>query len=300
MRVYIFLVAFAVPGAAAHAADCSAGPAASATANATSIETLAFAPFHRPEIGWATYAPHIAVTIGSACPFVSPGFAAALARWQAAHKLPATGVVDVESFAAMNGGWTLARPFVRATRDGACPEPPGPEALATVAPGESYGGKTIQLRRDALDAWRAMVTAARRAVPAATAKSDWLRIYSGFRAPIDDDLRCAIENNCSGVARATCSAHRTGTAIDAYVGHAPGLPPDSSDAANRRAMSRTAAYRWLVANARRFGFANYVFEPWHWEYVGPARAPGTRTTITRTTVTRTTSTRPPARGMTPE
>lgn len=299
MRVYIFLVALALPGAAARAADCSVGPAAAATANAASIETLAFAPFRRAEVGWATYAPHIAVTIGSACPFVSPGFAAALARWQAAHKLPATGVVDVESFAAMNGGWTLARPFVRATRDGACPEPPGPEALAIAAPGESYGGKAIQLRRDALEAWRAMVAAARRAVPAATAKSDWLRIYSGFRAPIDDDLRCAIENNCSGVARATCSAHRTGTAIDAFVGHAPGMPPDSSDDANRRAMSRSAVYRWLVANARRHGFVNYVFEPWHWEYAAPARIAGTRT-ITRTTVTRTTSTGAPVRGMTPE
>ncbi len=33
-------------------------------------------------------------------------------------------------------------------------------------------------------------------------------------------------------------------------------------------MVQTPAYRWLLANARRFGFVNYVFEPWHWEWTG--------------------------------
>ena len=31
----------------------------------------------------------------------------------------------------------------------------------------------------------------------------------------------------------------------------------------------------LVKNAARFGFVNYVFEPWHWEWVGDP-APETR------------------------
>ena len=35
-------------------------------------------------------------------------------------------------------------------------------------------------------------------------------------------------------------------------------------------MSRTPAYRWLVANADRFGFVPYPFEPWHWEWTGEA------------------------------
>ena len=39
--------------------------AAAATRNAADIDTLAFAPFKRPETGWRTYAPHIAVEIGS-------------------------------------------------------------------------------------------------------------------------------------------------------------------------------------------------------------------------------------------
>jgi LAS superfamily LD-carboxypeptidase LdcB len=45
---------------------------------------------------------------------------------------------------------------------------------------------------------------------------------------------------------------------------------DSSADANRLYQVGTPAYRWLVANAARFGFVNYVFEPWHWEWIGQA------------------------------
>ena len=102
---------------------------------------------------------------------------------------------------------------------------------------------------------------------------EWFRIFSGFRAPEADDLRCATDGNCQGIVRATCSAHRTGLAFDIHVGAAPGFGPDSSDDANRRAMVATLAYRWLVTNAARFGFVNYVFEPWHWEWSAPATNP---------------------------
>ena len=66
--------------------------------------------------------------------------------------------------------------------------------------------------------------------------------------------------------RATCSPHRTGYAVDLYLGQAPGFGPDSTADLSRLFLSRTAAYRWLVANAHRFGFHNYPFEPWHWEW----------------------------------
>jgi LAS superfamily LD-carboxypeptidase LdcB len=74
------------------------------------------------------------------------------------------------------------------------------------------------------------------------------------------------DGNCQGVARAACSAHATGLAMDLFLGSAPGLPPDSSDDANRLHMSLGAPYRWLVTNAARFGFVPYPFEPWHWEW----------------------------------
>ena len=43
---------------------------------------------------------------------------------------------------------------------------------------------------------------------------------------------------------------------------------DSTADPNRLFLSRTVTYRWLLANASRFGFVNYPFEPWHWEWTG--------------------------------
>lgn len=263
------VLALMMPVAAVSAPmTCVAGPSEAAAANAASLETLEWAPFRRPERGWAIYATRIAAEIGTRCPAMSPGFAAALADWQGEHRLPATGVVDIPGFAVMNAKWTLARPFVMATRGGNCPLPADAAVLAVAAPTESYGGKTIVLHVGALAAYRRMMAAARRQLP--LGEPDRFRIFSGFRAPEADDLRCAVDGNCQGIVRAACSAHRTGMAIDMHVGAAAGFGPDSSDDGNRRAMVRTLGYRWLVANAARFGFVNYVFEPWHWEWSPPS------------------------------
>ena len=115
-----------------------------------------------------------------------------------------------------------------------------------------------------------MVAAARAEQPALTGRPDLLTVFSGYRSPEHDAARCAIEGNCQGVVRAACSAHRTGLAMDLTLDTAPGYRVDSTDDVNRLAMSRGLAYRWLVANAARFGFVNYGFEPWHWEWTGEA------------------------------
>lgn len=273
-RLAVALLIAAAPASAAPfnaSPSCDGGDMAAAMANAASLESLEWAPFRRPERGWAIYATRVATEIGSDCPAASPGFAAALARWQTQHTRAATGIFDIESFAAMNGKWTLARPFVVQTRGGNCPAPPPASALATARPSESYGGKTIQLRADALDAYRRLVAAAHQSLK--TRDPLWFSIFSGYRDPAADDARCLLDGNCQGVTRAACSSHRTGLALDLHVGAAPGQRPDSSDDANRRAMVHTLAYRWLVSNAGRFGFINYVFEPWHWEWSDPAANP---------------------------
>ena len=59
-----------------------------------------------------------------------------------------------------------------------------------------------------------------------------------------------------------------GGKIFMVLGAAPGFTVDSSADANRLYQTRTPAYRWLVNNAGRFGFVNYPFEPWHWEWTG--------------------------------
>jgi LAS superfamily LD-carboxypeptidase LdcB len=176
--------------------------------------------------------------------------------------------VDAASLAALNTVWMRRRPFV-AISASACPAPPPPERLAWATPAESYG-PLVELRAGALGAYRAMVAAARRDLPQLASQPRLMTLVSGFRSPDADAARCAAEHNCQGVTRATCSAHRTGLAMDLNLGAAPGGGPASSSLVNRLYISRGAAYRWMVANADRFGFVPYPFEPWHWEWTGEA------------------------------
>lgn len=239
--------------------------------NAQAEANLAFDPFGRPETGWEIYQPQIAHTVGSACPAGSAGFAKAVARWQSAHAIvPAEGEVDAATFEAMKQDWQDVRPFVIVRKAGICPDPPEDSRLALVPPEDSWRGAQVQLHVKAMKALRKMIAAARRADPRIASDPEALTAFSGYRSPAYDAARCASQNNCAGLVRAECSSHRTGTAVDLALGSAPGFNVDSSDDANRLYQTRTPAYRWLVAHAARYGFVNYVFEPWHWEYVRPA------------------------------
>ena len=256
------------PLAAPTTTDCDIGPAAAAAANAASLTMLAWAPFRgREETGWEIYSLRIATEIGTTCSRASPGFAAALARWQDAHRLPASGLMDAETFKAMNNAWSMARPFVLASQDGACPPPPPPDQLVELSPGDIYG-KPERARPEALAAYRRMVADARAADPAIAADPKMLTVFSAYRDPVSDAADCAARGNCGGAEKANCSSHRSGMAFDIVVGAAPGHRIDSSADANRLAMSKTPAYRWLVLNAPRYRFLNYTFEPWHWEWAG--------------------------------
>lgn len=241
-----------------------------AEANARSLDTLGWTPFG-PEVGWEPYGPMIAQEIGAGdCAPYTPDFAAALAAWQGRWGLPATGVFGPDSFQVFKGLWQERRPFIQARLRDECPEPPSGFHLAELAIAEDSAQRPGRfLRVDVLDAYRAMVAAARAEVPEIAADPELLTIFSGFRDPYVDAARCEAQGNCDGVRRALCSPHRTGTAVDLYVGRLLDAAADSTEVQNRLHQSRGAAYRWLVKNAGRFGFVNYVYEPWHWEYVGP-------------------------------
>lgn len=262
----LFVLLLAVP-ASAETSSCEVGSAPAAAKNVASLDSLQWAPFERPETGWDVYEPLIAQEIGTDCPATSPGFAARLAAWQQLHDLSATGVLTASTFAQMKRVWQRRRPFVIESRK-ACPSAPQPSALVQVARSESYGGKQIYLAPQALAAYRRMVAAARSEEHALASDPKLFTIFSGYRSPEYDAARCARERNCQGIVRASCSAHRTGLAMDLYLGEAPGFAPDSSADANRLYLSRSIGYRWLVRNASRFGFVNYAFEPWHWEWTG--------------------------------
>ena len=243
-----------------------------ARANAVSLPSLVFSPFRRTETGWEVYAPLIGHSLGTACPPDSPGFAASLAAWQGGHGLPADGRMDEPTFTRMLRDWYAQRPRLFMTHT--CPDPPPESELVQLAPSESYGGMTVFLRGDALAAYRRMIAQARADLPSVKADPRLLTLFSGYRDPAGDDARCAAEGDCGTATRASCSPHRTGLAMDLFLGAAPGFRPDSSADPNRLYMSRTPEYRWLVANAGRFGFVNYPFEPWHWELRGaPASLP---------------------------
>jgi hypothetical protein len=243
----------------------AAGWEAASAANGQSLDHLVWSPFGRLEVGWRVYAPLIEREIGYACPPATQGFASAYAPWQHHHGRPEDGVFKPDDFRRMLVDMELRRPFVQLTAKGICPPPPAPQALATATPNEAYGGKAVQLRAGALAAYRRMVSAAR--AQGLAKGANVLKLVSGFRGPAEEASRCA-DGGCNTVTRAHCSAHRTGLALDLYLPHAPGEDPTATDDGNRLAMVRSPEYRWLVANADRFGFLPYPYEPWHWEWTG--------------------------------
>jgi hypothetical protein len=144
--------------------------------------------------------------------------------------------------------------------------PPRPSDVVTVT---GYGGKRVPLHRLAAEAWRALVSAAR----AAGLRAPLLLPVSGFRDPRHQQRlwNAALARYGSArearkwVAPPGGSAHQSGRAIDFYLG-------SSNSSRNVSRLRATPAYRWLVANASRFGFYPYSREPWHWEYNPPASA----------------------------
>ena len=250
------------------AAPCTGWPAFTAAAhrNGESLADLVWSPYGAPEKGWATYVPLVSLALGTDCPAGSPGFAWALGRWQTFHHMAPTGLFGPAEFAIMKTSWQQRRPFVRLRATGVCPAPPEAADLETATAAETLADHPMQLTRGAMAAYRAMVAAARRETSGL--EPDDLRLVSSVRSPAYDAERCAQAGNCDGVRRATCSAHRTGRALDLSLPPLPGRGSDSTAGENRAHMARSAAYGWLAANAWRFGFVNYTFEPWHWEYAG--------------------------------
>jgi hypothetical protein len=140
---------------------------------------------------------------------------------------------------------------------------PAPRDCVTV---QGMNGPVV-LHRLAAEAWAAMVRAAR----ADGIAAPLLLPISGYRSSQRQAQlwRTALARYGSPgearkwVAPPGSSAHQSGRAIDFHLGA-------RNDSRNVGALRGTRAYRWLVANAHRFGFYPYEREPWHWEYNPPA------------------------------
>jgi D-alanyl-D-alanine carboxypeptidase len=143
------------------------------------------------------------------------------------------------------------------------------EAPELVDVGPNIVGRMQRLAPPAAAAWAALQAAA-------AAEGVTLLLVSGFRS-IDDQARLFRKKINAGQslteilavnAAPGFSEHHTGLAVDIAT---PGSRPLTED------FDDSAAFRWLVANAGRFGFtmsyppgnaAGFVYEPWHWAFSG--------------------------------
>jgi D-alanyl-D-alanine carboxypeptidase len=140
-----------------------------------------------------------------------------------------------------------------------------PEAADLVVAETGDDGKEYLLVPPAANAWRAMKASA-------FANGIVIRIVSAFRtvdrqaeivrAKIEKGL--PLESILSASAPPGYSEHHSGRAIDVTT---DGVRPLEQE------FEHTHAFRWLSANASRFGFVlsfprqnpyGYAYEPWHW------------------------------------
>ena len=259
----------AAPPAAMATCDVPAF-AAAARANAQSLNTspwmFSAGTREKPEgPGWAAYVPIIAHTLGTACGPATAGFAQALSDWQSQRGLAANGMMSRDTAAKMKEGWQarrahLARPCVELSRT----------RTAAIPSEARFDASDRRLQTDALAAYHRLLAAARREQPALFLTPTIMQAASAWRDPADDRTSCTRNPGpCNGTAKAVgCSAHWSGWALDLNLGFLPGRDPTDSTYANRLHQSRNPAYVWMLENAGRFGFVNYYYEPWHWEWQG--------------------------------
>lgn len=152
------------------------------------------------------------------------------------------------------------------------PEEPRSEDL-TNADG-AFGG-VYPLRAEAAAAWREMrdaYHAERRPDdlellrltsgyhPDARQKELWLAELAKQERQHPGASKAELENLASQwVAQPGGSAHRSGRALDLYLGGV-------NASYNVKSLRDTEAYQWLYAHACEYGFYLYNDEPWHWEY----------------------------------
>ena len=161
---------------------------------------------------------------------------------------------------------TLAIPDDYAARRGLVPQR---EATELVLVGRTPDGREVQLTPGAARAWNLMCQEAAADGIALVALSGF-RSIERQRALIEAKLSTGqgMEDILTTVAAPGYSEHHTGCAVDVAVPDRPTLT---------EAFAGTPAFRWLEANAGRFGCRlsypqhnaqGFVFEPWHWYFQG--------------------------------
>ncbi len=244
---------------------------AAATQNSRLRYGLAWAFGGKSQHGWFLYESLIGKTIGAPPPTDAgaPEFARALLDWQAHFGLAPTATLDDKTLYKLVEYWQSRR--LNSSQY------PTPDKLLTAPISDFYdSSRDVQLtkvERQTYAAYKRMVAAAVRdktlglkttASGELAPDEKFLKIVSAFRSREYQNQLRRQSPNSGRAGLATNSPHFTGRALDVYVGGEPVTTKDF----NRAAQVQTPVYKWLVANAERFGFYPYYYEPWHWEYVG--------------------------------
>ena len=223
----------------------------------------------RQQRGWSIYAPLIANLIEADLKAPANEFAGRLSVWQKENGFEPTGVLDGNTWSRMVSAFQSRRITARTY--------PPPCQLITIPISDCYDPtRAEELRKveaETFAAYKRLVAAAAadRALGLQVARDGqlaaeekFLKIVSAFRSREYQDQLRKQSPNSGRAGLAVNSPHKTGRALDLYVG---GEPVSTKDA-NRTLQTRGPVYRWLVKNAVRFGFQPYFYEPWHWEYIG--------------------------------
>jgi D-alanyl-D-alanine carboxypeptidase len=89
----------------------------------------------------------------------------------------------------------------------------------------------------------------------------------GFRTK-QQQIALRTINGCPDIWTAPSSSCRVPTAIPGRSLHEIGLAIDMTSGKRSISDRKSAAFKWLAANAGRYGFVNLPSEPWHWSITG--------------------------------
>lgn len=143
--------------------------------------------------------------------------------------------------------------------------PPHPVATQLIVAETDATGRQFLLTPEAARAWNAMKRAAHEdgvVIEIVSSFRDLARQAEIIRNKLDHGLD--IDYILTLSAPPGYSEHHTGRAVDINT---PGCEPTEEP------FEQTEAFRWLLANAARFGFTlsypranrfGFIYEPWHW------------------------------------